>query len=250
MSEQPVVPAIAAHVDQTLRAAGNPARAVAEKRYLKSDLVFLGSGAPAIHTAATAVRKTYPHLDHDAVLALAQTLWSASIHEHRAAAVEVLAVYKGVLQAGDIALAERFLRAARTWALVDSLATGIIAALIVRYPELTVTLDRWVADSDFWVRRAALLALLPPLRQGQGDFARFTRYADALLEDREFFIRKAIGWVLRETAKKQPDLVYAWLLPRATRASGVTIREAVRYLPPAQRDEVMGVYRSLKSARR
>jgi hypothetical protein len=99
MSEQPAVPDIAAHVDQALRAAGNPARAVAEKRYLKSNLVFLGSGAPAIHAAAKAVRKTYPHLDHDAVLALAQTLWSAAIHEHRAAAVEVLAVYKGLLHA-------------------------------------------------------------------------------------------------------------------------------------------------------
>jgi 3-methyladenine DNA glycosylase AlkD len=60
----------------------------------------------------------------------------------------------------------------------------------------------------------------------------FARYADGMLSEREFFIRKAIGWVLRETGKKRPELVAAWLAPRAHRASGLTVREAVKYLPP------------------
>ena len=53
-----------------------------------------------------------------------------------------------------------------------------------------------------------------------------------MLEEREFFIRKAIGWVLRDTGRKRPELVAAWLEPRAERASGVTLREAVKPLPP------------------
>ncbi len=60
-----------------------------------------------------------------------------------------------------------------------------------------------------------------------------------MLEEREFFIRKAIGWILRDTGRRRPDLVYEWLLPRAPRASGVTIREAVKYLAPDQRDAVL-----------
>ncbi len=75
-----------------------------------------------------------------------------------------------------------------------------------------------------------MLALLVPLRRGDGDFDRFARYADAKLEEREFFIRKAIGWVLRDTSRIRPDLVYGWLLPRAAWASGVTLREAVKHL--------------------
>ena len=51
-----------------------------------------------------------------------------------------------------------------------------------------------------------------------------------MLDEREFFIRKAIGWMLRDTGRKRPDLVYEWLLPSAARASGVTIREAVKPL--------------------
>jgi 3-methyladenine DNA glycosylase AlkD len=76
-----------------------------------------------------------------------------------------------------------------------------------------------------------MLALLVPLRRGGGDFERFARYADAMLEDREFFIRKAIGWVAREVSKKRPALVAEWLAPRMHRASGVTLREARKYLP-------------------
>jgi 3-methyladenine DNA glycosylase AlkD len=106
-------------------------------------------------------------------------------------------------------------------------------------PPLAATLDRWAADDDFWIRRSALLALLPGLRRGAGDFDRFARYADGMLDEKEFFIRKAIGWVLRETAKKRPTLVFEWLLPRAARASGVTLREAVKPLSAQQRAAIL-----------
>jgi len=84
----------------------------------------------------------------------------------------------------------------------------------------------------------ALLETILPLKQG-ADFETFAGYADAMLEEKEFFIRKAIGWVLRDTGKRRPLEVYAWVLPRASRASGVTLREAVKYLDPVQRQEVL-----------
>jgi 3-methyladenine DNA glycosylase AlkD len=86
-----------------------------------------------------------------------------------------------------------------------------------------------------------MLALLVPLRRGGGDFERFARYADAMLGEPEFFIRKAIGWVLREVAKKRPALVVAWLEPRVRRASGVTFREAVRHLPGEDRARLLAL---------
>jgi 3-methyladenine DNA glycosylase AlkD len=66
-----------------------------------------------------------------------------------------------------------------------------------------------------------------------------------MLEEREFFIRKAIGWVLREVGKRRPRDVISWLEPRVQRASGVTMREAVKYLPPADAERLMGRYREL-----
>ena len=64
-----------------------------------------------------------------------------------------------------------------------------------------------------------------------------------MLEEKEFFIRKAIGWVLRETAKRRPWLVPDWLAPRVHRASGVTMREAVRPLPADVRERLLTGYR-------
>lgn len=97
--------------------------------------------------------------------------------------------------------------------------------------------------------RPALLALLRPLRAGGGDFDRFAGYADRMLEEREFFIRKAIGWVLREVSKKRPQLVYDWLAPRISRASGVTLREAVKYLSAEQREDLLASYRGTAARR-
>jgi 3-methyladenine DNA glycosylase AlkD len=158
------------------------------------------------------------------------------------AAVELLDAQAALLQAGDAVLVEQMLRTSRTWALVDGLAEHVMGGLTERCPELTATLDRWACADDFWLRRSALLALLRPLRRGAGDFERFSRYADQMLGEQEFFIRKAIGWVLRETAKRRPELVAAWLAPRAHRASGVTMREAVKPLPADVRERLLAAY--------
>jgi 3-methyladenine DNA glycosylase AlkD len=161
-------------------------------------------------------------------------------------AVLLLEAFQPLLRPADIALLERLIHQSKTWAFVDELAIAITGPLVERSPELLRVLDRWAKDDDFWMRRSAMLALLRPLRSGGGDFRRFARYADRMLEEREFFIRKSIGWVLRETGKPQPDTVYAWLLPRAARASGVTVREAVKYLSSAQRAAVLAAYQSAK----
>ena len=75
-----------------------------------------------------------------------------------------------------------------------------------------------------------MLCLLEPLRSGGGDWERFCRYADQMLGEREFFIRKAIGWILRDTSRQRPELVADWVRSRVDRMSGVTRREAVKYL--------------------
>jgi 3-methyladenine DNA glycosylase AlkD len=226
-------------IDAALRASGTHERAEQDKAYLKSDLTHYGASVPAVRSVAKAVAAEHPGLSHDELVLLVTGLWAAPVHERRVVAVELLVIRRDRLRGEDMILLERLLRESRTWALVDPLAVSVAGPLVERLPELRVVLDRWAADQDFWVQRAALLSLLGALRRGEGDFDRFSGYADAMLDDKEFFLRKAIGWVLRETAKKRPDLVYAWLLPRATRASGVTVREAIKPLTPQQRATIL-----------
>jgi len=229
---------LAASIESHLRATGEPARAEQERRYLKSDLVHLGVSVPATRQIVRAALAERPALGHRELADLVSALWASRVFECRRAAVEVLEVRCDALRPADIQLVETFLRESGTWALVDELATRVVGDLVERFPELASTLDRWASDEDFWIRRSALLALLLPLRRGEGDFERFGRYADAMLEEREFFIRKAIGWVLRDTGRRRPHLVYDWLAPRVMRASGTTVREAVKSLAEDQRQAI------------
>jgi 3-methyladenine DNA glycosylase AlkD len=226
-------------IDMALRARGTPERAEHEKAYLRSELEHYGTSVPAIRSVAKEVSSHHPGLSHGDLLALVDALWAAPVHERHMVAVELLDIYHGRLLGEDIVLLERLLRDSHTWALVDPLAASVVGRLAERHSQLGLVLDRWAGDPDFWIRRAALLALLVPLRRGGGDFERFARYADMMLDDKQFFVRKAIGWVLRDTARKRPDLVYAWLLPRAVQASAVTVREAIKPLSDRQRAAVL-----------
>jgi 3-methyladenine DNA glycosylase AlkD len=226
-----------------LASAGRTERAIQEKAYLKSELLHLGVGAPGMRPIVRRFTKDSGELSHDEKLALARSLWDRGVFELRVASMELLERYKGELEPSDLPFLEALLREAKTWALVDAIAVSTIGHMVVAHPELGRELDRWAKDEDFWIRRSAMLALLRPLRQGEGDFERFGRYADAMLEEKEFFIRKAIGWILRETSKKRPSLVVKWLGPRAHRASGVTMREAVKYLPEKDRERLLERYR-------
>jgi 3-methyladenine DNA glycosylase AlkD len=231
----------AAELERRLAESGTPERAEQEKAYLKSDLQHLGVPVPVVRRL---VREVLGPLERADVAAVAEQLWARPVHDCRTAAVELLVLRASWLGADDVPLLERMLREARTWALVDPLAIHAVGPLVERDAGVARVLDRWVGDDDVWVRRSALLALLVPLRRGAGDPDRFLRYADPLLDDPSFWIRKALGWVLRDTARRRPELVVDWLLPRAGRAAGLTVREAVKPLSPEQRAAVLAAHRA------
>lgn len=228
---------------QTLQAQATPERAIQEKRYLKSTLQHYGASVPAIDKAVRQWLKERGALGSEELWSLVDELWGRGVHELRMVAVELLSRNTELLLASDLPRIETLLRQSRTWALVDGIAPHVLGRLLQRLPELPATLDRWAVDQDFWLRRAVLLTFLLPMRRGEPVFGPFAAYADAMLEEGEFFIRKAIGWVLRERAKVAPEEVFGWLLPRVARASGLTLREAGKYLSPEQKAALTPVRR-------
>jgi 3-methyladenine DNA glycosylase AlkD len=209
-----------------------PGRAAQEKRYLKSELDFLGVPLPGVRRTVLAHIRKYGDLGAETVVAWALALWAGNLWERRVAAVELLSARVAVLTPDDLATVEDLIRAGAGWALVDPLSGSVAGRIGLAHRDAWPLIDKWARDEDFWVRRAALLALLPGIRAGRPDYGRFERYATPMLGEKEFFIRKAIGWVLRELSKKDAGYVAAWTGTHLREMSGVTFREAVRRLPP------------------
>lgn len=222
-----------AEITTALEAAGEPERARGAKAYLKSPLEFFGVDAPSLRAEVRAFLARHPEFDDARLAALVAELWDTRNHDLRSFGLGLLERLPRLVTWERRALVEAILRRAGTWAHVDWLAAMILSPLVPADTRWHETLDRWAHDPDFWLRRAALLALLTPLRQGSGDWERFVRYADGMLAEKEFFLRKAIGWVLRETAKKRPERVAAFLAERGSRVSGLTRREAEKGLARA-----------------
>ena len=236
---------LADRIEERLRQVGTPERAESERAYLKSDLEFLGA---TVWQTRAVTKELAPPLDHYALVREVTELWSAPIFERRMAAVFLLEGHARELSVDDLPLLERLIRESKTWALVDGLAGDVLGNLVDADPVgMTPAMDGWARYDDFWVRRSSLLAELKPIRH-DAPLDRFLARADIMLDEREFFIRKAIGWVLREAGKRRPDEVTAWLGPRTDRASGVTLREAVKYLPAADAARLTTAYRERRPA--
>jgi len=232
-------------VTEALRPLGTPERAAGSKEYLKSELEFFGVTVPEMRRVVTSARRASPGLDRSAVVAWAVALWREPVFERRLAAVELLQQAVRLLTAADLAVVERLVRDSGTWALVDGLAGSVAGGVASRDPASWALIDAWAVDECFWVRRSALLALLAGIRAGAPDLARFDRYAEPMLAEKEFFIRKAIGWVLREISRRDPSFVAGWTGAHLREMSGVTFREAVRRLPDEQAARLRGLRSSV-----
>jgi 3-methyladenine DNA glycosylase AlkD len=218
------------------RQLGKVDRAKWEKAYMNSDLDFHGVASDDIVAVCIAFCERY-EIDHDALKATVDQLFATRYFDVRSAGCYLLERKRKLLVPSDLPWIVDLVRIARCWAHVDHLATRVIGDLVAKH-DASKLIRKWARDRDFWVRRTALLAQLRQLRRGAGDFALFEEIAVPMLSEKEFFIRKAIGWVLREVSKKRPQLVHAFLAKHLAHVSGLTLREAAKYLSAAQRAEL------------
>ncbi len=218
-----------------LRALGTPQRAGSEKAYLRSNLRFYGTAVPDIRRVAAEFARAHPDLGRDDLRRIVEAAYATDVHELRSVAIALLDRKKSLLGERDLSWLLGLVDASNTWAHVDWLAVAVIGDIVGRDPSSLRRLPRWAKSRNFWVRRTALLAQHDMLKQGGGDFRLFAGLAAGMLDEREFFIRKAIGWVLREVSKKRATLVYEFLRDQRDRVSRLTLQEGAKYLSASQR---------------
>jgi 3-methyladenine DNA glycosylase AlkD len=227
---------LVAEVRRALAEAGDPEKAGPMQRYMKSSMPFRGINAgpltgicgPVFATQRLPTEAAW----RDAVLALYD---DAGYREERYAAIgltghryyrehqrpEVLDLYRHLVVTGA------------WWDFVDTVAGNRVGPILRAFPDVVTPVVReWATDDDLWARRTAVLSQLGSKDATDTDLLRFVleQNLEDSLHGREFFIRKAVGWALRQYARQDPGWVRTFVAEHEDRLSGLSRREALKHL--------------------
>ena len=200
-----------ARLQSLFAAAADPAQAESMARYLKGRFPFHGIPAGArreLQRQAFAGRRLDRAEAEAEVAALAEALWALPEREYQYATCDVLRAASPRASTGLLPVIERLAVAKPWWDTVDSLAHAA-GTLVLAHPELGARMDALAQSSDPWLVRIALLHQLDAY--GRTDVDRLLRACAARAGSPDFFVRKAIGWALREYARTDPAVVRAFV---------------------------------------
>ncbi len=215
-------------VRAALEAVADPDRVESMTRYMRDQFPFLGVASPELRQAIKPLLAEARTMAGDDLVALADRLWAQPEREFQYVATLVLRRAITALEAHHLDDLEALITTKSWWDTVDSLAAWSVGPLVRANPELTATMDDWIDHDDIWLARTAILHQLS--YKGATDPDRLFLYAERRAADTEFFIRKAIGWALRQYARQEPDRVRSFVEANRDRLSGLTVREATKHL--------------------
>ena len=207
------------------------ARAAPMQAYMKGRFSFLGIATPQRRAATMPLIRAFRSPAATDLLSMADALWQQTEREYQYVAADLLARHHRQLSTAELPALLALVRERAWWDSVDSM-TGVIGDVLRRAREQDSTvqahMDVAVRDADFWVRRVAMLHQLG--WRDAIDLQRLFAYAQRLAPEREFFIRKAIGWALRDCARHHPAAVRAFVEQLGDQLAPLSRREALKHL--------------------
>lgn len=213
-------------IRSALRQAADPTIAAGQQEYMKSAMPFLGVRVPAVR--ALVREGTRDAMDAPVLRDAALVLWrEAAFREERYAALALVALKPLRGDATLLPVHEEMIRTGAWWDLVDEAAHRLREIFDVDHELTAVEMRVWADDDDLWVRRAAIISQLG--RRGATDLDVLEYAILASIDDPEFFLRKAIGWALREYGKHDPDWVRTFV-SQHPELSPLSRREALKNL--------------------
>ncbi len=220
-----------------LRPLADPVRAQGARQYLKSALPCLGVRTDDFRNALKPVfvRVALPDAAAWRCLCLGLFRGATLRDEWWAAAFLAADLRAREFQSMDaLPMYEEMIVTAAWWDVVDDLATHRLSAILKREgAAMKMAMRAWSRSGNLWKRRSAILCQVP-LRE-ETDLAFLYAVIEPSLGSREFFLRKAIGWALRSYAWTDPAEVVRYVAANRSRMSGLSVREALKNVPPAGR---------------
>ncbi len=209
----------------------DPVKAPAMQAYMKSAMPFRGVAKPQRGVLIKRVLADHILPDRVTYSATVLELWrTAEFREERYAAIDLSGyrAYRGWQDAELVPMYEEMIVSGAWWDHVDELAIRRIGPILrADRAQLTPVLLRWAADPDLWRRRTAIICQVGAKEETDTDL--LTRAIEPAIAEPEFFLRKGIGWALREYAKTAPDWVRSFVDDHPG-LSGLSRREALKHI--------------------
>lgn len=207
--------------------AANPERAISMKAYMKGQFSYLGLSSPARKEIQKDFFPRWKKNQSIAALEFAQAIWNQAEREYCYVAMDWMKSTSIWQQPNSIEQIEAWILDDSWWDTVDFLASTCVGGYFLKFPdERDQWIEKWNNSPNFWLNRTALIFQLKYKNKIDTDL--LFALIDSHKGQKEFFIRKAIGWALRELSKTQPQLVRDYL--ERTELSGLSVREASKYL--------------------
>ena len=224
--DSPLADTVLERLTAAYGSAGDPERAVVQRAYMKDVAPFLGLTTPARRALSRTVLAGLPRPGEADCAAVALRCWELPGREYQYFAVDYLRRHVRHCSSGLLPVARHLVTAVPWWDTVDLLAAHVVGALVGADRGLAADMDEWIGDDDMWLARTALLHQLR--YREHTDTARLFDHCLRQSGHPDFFIRKAIGWCLREYAKTDPDAVRSFLAREQGRFAPLSVREALK----------------------
>ncbi len=244
------VEATARAIVRDLGAMRNLERASGVQQYFKHAVVALGIDTPTLRAyCREQVKRLKPLWTEGEAVALCDRLLQEREMEVRGAGFLILGALKKPLTPDLLPWAKRWLDTRLdNWALVDGFCSTVLSPMLERHPAIETTLRQWSDDRLLWVRRAALVTLVPFARRGKHlDLA--YEFACEHFRDPEDLMHKATGWLLREAGKTDMPRLRACLLHYGPSIPRTALRYAIERFPAAERARLLKLTRATASQR-
>lgn len=213
-------------VREALKPLADADKAAGAKAYMRGLFDCLGIGTPARRAAIAPLLRVFAPATAEELREASVGLWAMREREYQYVACDLLARYQSALSLGDLPWLLELAQEKSWWDTVDCLVK-VVGKIVRRSGAKGVrAMHRAVKHKVFWVRRIAMLHQLG--WRGDTDTERLFRYAELLAAEKEFFVRKAIGWALRDYAWHDWRAVEKFLRSTSAPLSGLTVREASR----------------------
>lgn len=214
-----------------LRAEANPERARQQQLYMKSEMRYFGLSVPRCRRIAHEMLRENPPKNSEAWVSSILLLWrEATYREERYIAIELLLHKKFAhwLVPDQLPVLEELVVTGAWWDYVDVLATRGAGTMLVNESVQTKRiLYKWAKDQNIWKRRVAILAQLKS--KTNTDVELLSKCIKPSIGHSEFFLRKGIGWALREFSKTDPDWVKEFV-EKHPDLSALSRREALKHI--------------------